>query len=153
MVWGHPLWASSDSALLAQVCALLAQAFLVLVRSLSYCPEDPKGALFTSTGTKAAETTRKPAPGRAVSQSASIHGEGIPEGVPFTFQMAFRAFPSTRFYKKERVLRLECYAAKYVGEHCQQLSGLCYCEIYLVFLGRTDACRVVSISFGYYCLQ
>lgn len=72
----------------------------------------------------------------------------------YTFQMAYLGFShQNHFYKKERVLRLEYYAAKYVGEHWQQLSGLFYFEIYLVFLGWTDACLIVSISFWYYYLQ
>ena len=39
------------------------------------------------------------------------------------------------------------YTAKYVEEHCQQLSGVGYSEIYSVSLGWMDVCLKVTISF------
>lgn len=49
--------------------------------------------------------------------------------------------------KKKQLSDLEYYTAKYVEEHCQQLSGAVYSEIYPVSLGWMDIFLKVSISF------
>lgn len=48
--------------------------------------------------------------------------------------------------KKKQLSDLEYYTAKYVEEHCQQLSGAVYSEIYPVSLGWMDVFLKVSIS-------
>ena len=60
----------------------------------------------------------------------------------------FRVFQSKPFFtKKETVLDLEYCSAKYVKEHCQQLSDMGSFETYLVFLRWMYVCLKLTISF------
>lgn len=59
----------------------------------------------------------------------------------------FRVFQSKPFFtKKETVLDLEHCSAKYVEEHCQQLSDVGSFETYSVFLRWMYVCLKVPIS-------